>query len=146
MTAAPRPLPSDAIAGLSSVAEVCNVLRGWCRPDLAERLAYFASEEDLDEGDVPVTLESALGFLAFFSAVDSDGKVRLTCTQEGWICAEWDFADNRDAGLWFLDADSIMFTATGRDGKFINIRGGSKIASRRVIMGKLATEGLFACR
>ena len=145
-TTTTRPLPPDALANLRSVAEVCAVLRGWGRPDLADRLAYFASDEDLDEGDVPVTLASAQGFLAFFGAVETDGEIRMTCTQEGWICAEWDFTDHRDAGLWFLDADRIMFSATGRDGKFINIRGGSKIAARRVIMRKLAAEGLFVCR
>ena len=40
----------------------------------------------------------------------------------------------------------IMFTATGRDGKFIKIRGGKKIASRRVIVKKLVSDGLFVCR
>ncbi len=142
---AQRPLPPDAIALLRSVAEVCDVLHGWGRPDLADRIAYFASDEDLDDGDVPVTLESAWGFLAFFGAVESEGEIRLTCSQEGWICAEWDFADKRDAGLWFLDADRVMFSAANRDGKFIDIPGGSKITSRQVIMQKLASDGLFRC-
>ena len=62
----PRPLPPDALAAVGSVAEVCDVLRGWGRADLAERLAYFASDEDLDDGDVQLTLESALGFVTFF--------------------------------------------------------------------------------
>ena len=146
MTTTPRPLPPDALARLRSVAEVCDVLRGWGRADLAERLAYFASDEDLDEGDVPLTLDSARGFLAFFGAVESEEEVRLTCTQEGWLCAEWDFTDKRGTGLWFLDADRVMFTATNRDGKFINIRGGSKVTSRRVIIRKLVAEGLFVCR
>ena len=146
MITIPRPLPPDVLARLGSVAEVCDVLRGWGHPEVADHLVYFASDEDLDDGDVPLTLESAQGFLAFFGAVETDGKIRMTCTQEGWICAEWDFTDNRDAGLWFLDADRIMFTATDRAGKFINIRSGKKTASRRVIMKKLAAEGLFACR
>ena len=146
MSNTPRPLPPDAIAGLRSVAEVCDVLRCWGEPDLADRIAYFASDTDLDDGDVSVTLESAQGFLAFFGAVESEGEARLTCTQEGWICAEWDLPDNRDAGLWFLDADRVMFSATGRDGKFIDIRSGKKIAPRRVILNQLASDGLFVCR
>ncbi|MCY3691828.1 MAG: hypothetical protein OXI54_01020 [Chloroflexota bacterium] len=48
-----RPLSPDAIAGLSSIAEACGVLRAWGYPDLADRLAYLASDEDLDEGDKP---------------------------------------------------------------------------------------------
>ena len=141
-----RPIPNSRVAGFSSVTEVCDVLRCWAEPDLADRIAYFASEDDLDDGDVPVTLKSAQGFLAFFGAVESEGEVRLTCTSEGWICAEWDFTDVRDAGLWFRDANLIMFTATGRDGKFIEIRGGKKIAARRVIVKKLVSDGLFVCR
>ena len=146
MSNIPRPLPPDTIAGLRSVAEVCDVLRSWGEPDLADHIAYFASDTDLDDGDVSVTLESAQGFLAFFGAVESECEVRLTCTQEGWICAEWDFTDVRDAGLWFRDANRIMFTATGRNGKFIEIRGGKKIAARRVIVKKLVSDGLFVCR
>ena len=146
MPTIPRPLPPDAIARLRSVAEVCDVLRSWGEPDLADRIAYFASDTDLDDGDVPVTLESAKGFLAFFGAVESEGQVELGCSQEGWICAEWDFSDRRDVGLWFLDANRVMFTATNRNGNFIEIRGGKKIASRRVIVNKLASDGLFVCR
>ena len=87
----PIPRPPDGPTRLRSVAEVCDVLRSWGEPDLADRIAYFASNADLDDGDVPVTLESALGFLAFFGAVESEGQVELGCSQEGWICAEWDF-------------------------------------------------------
>ena len=141
-----RPLPRSQINKVSDIDTICDILVSWEFPNLADRLAYFASDEDLDEGDIPVTLESALGFLVFFGMVETDGKIRMTCAQEGWICAEWDFTDNRDAGLWFLDRDRIMFSAIGRNGKFINIRGGRKIASRRVIMRKLVTEGLFVCR
>ncbi len=142
-TTFPRPLPPDGIALLHTVAEVCDVLRGWGRPDLADRIAYFASDEDLDDGDVPVTLESVLGFLAFFGAVESEGSIDITCSQEGWLCVGWRFDDERNAALWFLDRDQIMFTATDANGKFINIAGGSKITTRLVILHKLIQEELF---
>ena len=140
-----RPLPVSQARKIDDIDMVCDVLRSWDFFDLADRLAYFASDADLEDGDVPLTLESAQGFLAFFGAVETDGEIRMTCTQEGWLCAEWEFADKRDAGLWFLDAERIMFTATNRSGKFIDIRGGSKIAPRGVITKKLASEGIFAC-
>ena len=140
----PRPLSPDALAGLRSVAEVCEALRGWGRPDLAERIAYFASDEDLDDGDVPLTLESARGFLAFFGAVETEGKVHLGCTTEGWICAEWDFPDRRDAGLWFLDSQRLMYTANGFDGRFLDLNGdGSSVGKRVDITEKLVRSGLF---
>ena len=119
------------------------MLRGWGRADLAERIAYFASDEDLDDGDVPLTLESARGFLAFFGVVETEGKIDLTCSQEGWLCAGLRFEDKRNAALWFLDSDKVMFTASNRDGKFINIRGGSKTTTSKTIMRKLAVEGLI---
>ena len=140
-----RPLPPDAIAGLNSIAEACDVLRAWGHPDLADRMAYFASDADLDDGDVPLTLESARGFLAFFGAVETDGKIDLTCSQEGWLCAGLRFEDQRNAALWFMGSDKVMFTAANRDGKFVNIRGGSKTTTTKTIMRKLAAEGLLKC-
>lgn len=115
-----RPLPPEALAAIPSVAGVCAVLRGWGRPDLADRIAYFASDADLDDGDVPVTLESALGFLAFFGAVESpDGEVDLGCSPEGWLCAVWRFPDLRRISLWFVDADTVMFAIRKADGRFV---------------------------
>ena len=143
MTTTQRPLPPDAIAGLSSIAEACDVLRAWGHPDLADRLAYFASDEDLEEGDERLTLESAQGFLAFFGAVESDAVMHLGCTQEGWICAEWDFSDKRGVGLWFLDASRTMYTARDVDGNFLDFNLGSKVGDSIVITEKLVGSGLF---
>ena len=125
-----RPIPPDALAGLRSVAEVCDVLRGWGRADLAERLAYLASDEDLDEGDAPATLESALGFLSFFGAVESDdGKVDLGTSWNGEICADWRFPDSRIVALWFIDREQVRYAARKSDGYFIDINDGNKIGS-----------------
>ena len=144
ITTTQRPLPPDAIAGLASIAEACDVLRAWGYADLAQRLAYFASDADLDDGDAPLTLASALGFLAFFGAVESDGKAHLGCTTEGWICAEWDFPDLRDAGLWFLDGQRLMYTARGADGRFLDLdNDGSRVGDRAALTEKLANAGLF---
>lgn len=139
----PRPLPPDAIARLRSVAGVCDVLRGWGRPELADRIAYFASDEDLDDGDVPVTLESARGFLAFFGVVETEGKVEIGCSPEGWICAEWDFPDRRDAGLWFLDGERVMFSIRDFEGLFMEIDSGNRVCSQARITEKLVELELF---
>ena len=139
-----RPIPPDALAALRSVADVCFILRAWGRPDLAHRLAYFASDEDLDDGDVPLTLESARGFLAFFLEVEWEGEVSLGCSTEGWICAEWDFPDRRDVGLWFLDDQRLMYTARGADGRFMDLNNdGSRVGARVAITEKLVQSGLF---
>ncbi len=141
MSTIPRPLPPDAIARLRTVAAVCDVLRGWGEPDLADRIAYFASEDDLDDGDVSVTLESALGFLAFFGAVESEGQVDLGCSPEGWICAEWFFSDNRLVSVLFPDRDKVDCAARKSDGRFIEINSGGDTGNRSFIMAKLVESG-----
>ena len=133
-----RPLPLDALARLSSVAEVCDVLRGWGRPDLADRLAYFASDEDLDDGDVPLTLESALGFLAFFGAVESDeGEVDLGTSWDGLVLSVWRFPDFRRVSIWFQDRDTVRYAARKFDGLFADLNNGSEIGSCSLIMQNL---------
>ena len=138
-TTTARPLSPAALAAIPSIAGVCAVLRGWGRPDLADRIAYFASDADLDDGDVPVTLASALGFLAFFGAVESaDGKVDLGCSPEGWLCAVWRFPDLRRISLWFVDCDTVMFAIRKANGRFVlDLNNGSEIAPRAFITAKL---------
>ena len=117
-----RPLPPDAIAGLSSIAEACDVLRAWGHPNLADRLAYLASDEDLDDGDRPATLESARGFLAFFGAVESaEGDIALTTSPDGWICADWRFPDDRIVAMWFINSGQVDYAARKAGGHFIDL-------------------------
>ena len=139
----PRPLSPDAIARLRSVAEVCEVLRGWGRSDLADRIAYFASDEDLDDGDAPVTLESALGFLALFGAVDSEGKVELACSPEGWISAEWYFDDARTATVRLLDYHRVMFAARRHDGDYTDLGIGGEYGDRLAVTEQLVAAGIL---
>ena len=136
-TTQPRPLPPDALAALRSVAEVCAVLRGWSRPDLADCIAYFASDEDLDDGDAPLTLDSALGFLALFGAVESEGKIGLTCSPEGWICADWRFPDQRIMALWFIDREQVDYAARKSDGHFIDLGRDDAVVNLKQITERL---------
>lgn len=126
----------------ATIDEICAALtaRGW--PALARRLAYFASAEDLEPGDVPLTLESALGFWAFFSAVASDGKLRTGCSPEGWLCVNWDFPDARLATVWFLDSQRVRFAAKGINSQRVKVDGGNA-GSLAVVTEKLVEAGLF---
>ena len=112
-------------------------------PALARRLAYFASDDDLEPGDVPLTLSSALGFWSFFRRVDSEGMVSLTCTAEGWLCSSWDFPDRRAASLLFLDAQRVMFAATAANGQWVEMDGGGDTGGLDEVMAKLVEAGLF---
>ena len=114
------------------------MLRGWGYAGLAERLAYLASDADLEEGDAPATLASARGFLAFFGAVASaEGKLGLACSWEGWICAEWRFNDCRMVSLLFSDRDKVDCAARKSDGHFININCGSEVDNLSFVTAKL---------
>ena len=129
-----------------TIKKICNALTNQGYPELAQRIAYFASDEDLEEGDVPVTPESTLGFWELFKAVDSEGRLGLTCSSEGWLCGSWDFSDARGATLWFLDSQRVMFAATGTDGKFIRIASAEDTGSREILAKTMVEAGLFSWR
>ena len=127
----------------NTIQEICAALAEGGREGLARRIAYFASDEDLEEGDVPVTLESAVGFWEFFKVVESEGKIRTGCSQEGWICSEWEFEDRRGVSLWFKDFQQVMFAATDANGKWVRIASGTDTGSRDEVAKKLVEAGLF---
>ena len=141
-----KPRDTDTMPNPQTIPEICAALTQQGYPDLANRITYFASDEDLEEGEVPVTLESALGFWEFFSAVESEGRRGLTCSAEGWLCGSWDFPDDRAATLWFLDSKSVMFAAKGSDGRFIKIVGVGETGDRETIVERLVEAGLFYWR
>ena len=138
------PLPFRPGGQITTLDEVGNALRLRDEYAIADRITYFASDEDLEEGDVPLTLASACGFLSFFETVKSEGRISLTCSPEGWLCAVWRFSDERRASLWFLDTYQVMFSATDAAGNFVEIDGGSEVGSTRKVMAKLVETGLFA--
>lgn len=136
-------LPLHRRGQISTIGDICSVLRTRGEYSLADRIAYFASDEDLEAEDVPLTLESARGFLAFFSAVKSESRVSLTCSPEGWLCALWRFPDERRASLWFLNDNHVMFSAIDAAEKFIELDSGAEVGSLVEVMAKLVQAGLF---
>ena len=112
-------------------------------PKLRERLDCLASATDLADGFVPATVDSVGGFLDFFVRVQSSAALHLTCSPDGWLCAEWDFADDRSVCLWFLEDERVMFVAQDRNGDFVAIDGDNAIGPRREITSKLIQAGFF---
>ena len=55
----------------TSIAEISALLREMGEGELADRLDYLASDEDLEPGESPATDESARGFFEFFTPVSS---------------------------------------------------------------------------
>ena len=145
-TLARRALTPGELAQIDTVNDVCRVLSGWGAGEIAERLTYLASDEDQAVGEIPATLASSLGFLAFFSQVSAQAILNLTCSPEGWICAEWDFADGSSVGLWFTDCDNVMSVANDRNGDFVDVDAadGEEAGLRRTVTQRLVQEGFFA--
>ena len=114
--------------------------------ELADRLDYLASSEDLDPGDMPATAESARGLWGFLCTVQWDGEFGLACSPEGWIVGEWRFGDKRRASVWFLDDERVMFTAKKMNGGFVAIEGQNNFSERYTLARVLVQEGLFSCR
>ena len=119
-----------ALSSALSIAEISALLREMGEGELADRLDYLASDEDLEPGESPATDESARGFFEFFTAIESEGKVGLGCSPEGVICADWRFQDQRAVGIWFLDAERVLFSAIGKDGDFVDMKERNKISER----------------
>lgn len=131
-----------------TIPEICAALEKQGHPDLAQRIAYFASDEDLEEGDAPVTLESALGFWEFFSAVIPGGNLErldLACSTDGHVSASWEFCDGRGATIWFPDVENVMFALQDADGKFFRVNGKSS-CDRPELLTNLVEASLFAWR
>ena len=136
-----------ALAPTTKIADISALLRQQGEDELADRLDYLASDEDLEPGESPATDESARGFFDFFASVESDSKVGLACSPEGWIVGEWRwFSDERTVGIWFLDAEKILFSALGKDGKFVEMEERNKITDRCMVTPKLVDAGLFFWR
>ena len=127
----------------ATIEEIGAALTARGCPALARRLAYFASDADLEPGDVPLTLSSALGFWSFFRRVDSEGRAFTGCSPEGWLCVEWDFDDPRGVSLWFKDARQVMFAATDRAGRWVEFDGGGDTGNLDAALAKLVEAGLF---
>ena len=136
-----------ALSSALSIAEISALLREMGESELADRLDYLASDEDLDPGESPATDESARGFLEFFTSVTSDSKVGLACSPEGCIVGEWRwFPDKRGASIWFLDAERVGFTANRKNGDFVALAGQSNTTTRSALTVALIQEELFSWR
>ena len=135
-----------ALSSAFSVAEISALLREMGESELADRVDYLASEEDLEPGESPATDESARGFIELYSGVEWSGEFGLACSPEGWIVGEWRFPDNRRASVWFLDAEQVMFTAKKKNGEFIAIGERRNFTERSTLMEVLVREELFSWR
>lgn len=135
-----------ALSSALSIAEISALLREMGEDELADRLDYLASDEDLDPGESPATDESARGFFELFASIECEGSVGLGSSYEGWVYAQWSFPDKRDLGVWFVDAEYVKYTARDKTGKRIDIEGSARTIERSRLMRGLVQKELFSWR
>jgi len=84
----------------------------------AVRLAYLYSTEDMEDGDVPLSLEFARGFVNFICNFQDLGKKPLLgLAPSGELSVEWRIDDNKHLGIWPLDGEHVEFAFIGPSNK-----------------------------
>ena len=140
-----RPLSTKyAVNRLPCVINVCDVLRHWQYPDLADRITFLAFDVGGENGNQPPTLESIRGLLMVLGTIQSDVNIRVASTPEGLLTAEWRFDDQRNLAITFLDVDHVRLDATRADGNPVRIRNSTTRVSRKTAINRLVGQGLFA--
>ena len=129
-----------------TIVEISALLREMGEGELANRLDYLASDEDLDPGESAITLESAQAFYDLFVSVEFEGTVGLGSSNEGWVYAQWSFPDERALGVWFVDREYVKYTARDKSGKHIDIEGSARIIELPKLIGGLVLKELFYWR
>ncbi len=127
---------------LPDMAGICDTLRHWGEPGLAERIAVLVAEEDIP----PETMASIRGFLLFWSEIESDGGIGLS-SSEGLLRAEWNFPDQRKLIMRFPDTDRVMLNvldAAGKPVRLSRIRDGETPVARDTATKKLVELGWLA--
>ena len=128
-----------------SIDEVIATINAMGEYRIAARLEYLASDDLLEDGDVPISLPVCAGFLDFLFHFTNDAYLNLTCAK-GWLCTEWDFPDGSSVVLWFFDRDSARVTVFDGGGKVVDINAGQRVRDRRTIMNNLRQAEYFSWR
>ncbi len=128
-----------------SLDEVVAKINAMGEYRIAARLEYLASDDLLEDGDIPISHPVCAGFLDFLSQLTNDAYLNLTCAK-GWLCTEWDFPDGSSAVLWFFDRDSARVTVFDGGGRVVDINAGLRVRDRRTIMNNLRQAGYFSWR
>ena len=135
-----------ALSSATTIAEISGLLRGMGEDKLADRMDYLASDEDLEPGESPITLESGQAFFELFTSVEFEGTVGLGSSYEGWVYAQWSFPDERALGVWFVDTEYVKYTARDKTGKHIDIEGSARTIELSKLMHGLVRKELFSWR
>lgn len=138
-----RPAGKRYINRLPDLAGVCDTLRNWDAVDLADQIEQMTSGESGGDKAENPNLESLRGFLMVWSAVESEGDISLSFTEEGLLCANWQFPDPLSLEVKFLDVDRITLAATDTNGQTVKIRNSETAVRRDTALKRLIESGLL---
>lgn len=98
---------------LASFEELMDALQMMGFNESAARLAYLRSTEDMEEGDAPLSLESARGFVEFMNGFPDLGEPLLGLFSGGTLSAGWRIADDKHLLVEPLDGENASFALIG---------------------------------
>ncbi len=122
---------------------VSSVLREHGFERSADRIHELVGFQDFEEGEQPLSPESAQGFQGFLCEFRVLGEPILGLFSEGTLCATWRLADNKNLLIEFLDSNNLSFAMIGPDndapdGKY---RANGR-TNREGMLGILAQKGV----
>lgn len=92
-----------------SIEEVIEYINLLGHPKCAERILFLSDTDDIEEGEQPLQLKSALGFLTFLSQFDVLGKPRIGLFSRGTLSMGWGKTEDKRLLVEPLDIQSASF-------------------------------------
>ena len=108
----------------------------------AHTIDYLRFADDLEEGDKPLTLKSAMGFVALMQKFSDLGEPMIGLFSEGTLSAEWRIADDKHLLIEPLDSNKASFALIGpsnEPGKQFRLNGRGTITE---VIGTLRKQGV----
>jgi len=148
---------SDTVADVAAVAysvaprnwgaagfdELLSSLRSRGFGKSAARLVDLRFADDLEEGDEPLSLESARGFVNLMRGFQRLGEPRIGIFPRGTLAVEWRIADDKHLLVQPLDGERATFAfigpASGESGGRYRLNGRGSIAK---VIDTLQREGV----
>jgi len=113
-----------------NIADIANSLSSWGYPKCAKRINFLQNCDDFEEGEKPLSFESAKSFLSFMYDINSLngfhklGEPLLGLSSMGYLGATWKISENKHLWIQFHQNQIVSFTMIGpnpnspEDGKF----------------------------
>ncbi len=96
-----------------SIEEIIEHIDRLGYPECSERIDFLNNTDNIEEGELPLSLESAKGFLLFFTQFNVLGEPVLGLFPKGTLSVGWRLADNKHLLVEPLDSQNASFALIG---------------------------------